>query len=152
MQRYFNIADAILGICSREVVDVVARLMMLLWGIWHNRNYQVWNHRRRDAQQICINANVFLMEWIAAQDVRHRGSDDTDRNSSVCWQIPVVGDVKCNADAAFRRSLNITSYGCCVRNSNGDFVTAMYGWIHQELSVYEGETLGLWQAMTWIQT
>jgi hypothetical protein len=74
-----------------------------------------------DAQQICIGAYVFLMEWIAAQDVHHRGSDDTDRNSSVCWQIPVVGAVKCNADAAFRRSLNLSSYGCCVRNSNGDF-------------------------------
>lgn len=47
MQRYFNIAGAILDICSREVVDVVARLMMLLWGIWHNRNDQVWNHHHR---------------------------------------------------------------------------------------------------------
>jgi len=64
----------------------------------------------------------------------------------------VVGAVKCNVDAAFRRSLNLISYGCCVRNSNDDFVTAMSGWIHLELSVYEGKALGLWMAMTWTQT
>jgi len=85
MHRYFNIADVILDICSREVVDVVARFMMLLWGILHNRNDQVWNHCHRDAQPIYLSANVFLIEWIAAQDVRCRGSDDTDRNSSVGW-------------------------------------------------------------------
>jgi len=59
--------------------------MMLLWGILHNRNDQVWNHCHRDAKQICISANVFLMEWIAAQDVRHRGSDaQTETAALVC--------------------------------------------------------------------
>jgi len=60
--------------------------------------------------------------------VRQSGSGTTRNSSattsdmsSVRWQRPQQGSLKCNADALFSDSLNRTGIGICIRDDEGTF-------------------------------
>ncbi|CAJ2646835.1 unnamed protein product [Trifolium pratense] len=145
-----SVAEVVLDICSREVEAVVNRFMMIVWGLWHNRNEWIWNQKQMNPDQINHWAQAQWSEWNAAQ---RRVTADATEGSAVQrrWVKPNTGKLKCNVDAACHRSIDKTSYGCCLRDSNGDFIQALSGWCNPELSVCEGEALGMWQAMSWVQ-
>ncbi|CAJ2632047.1 unnamed protein product [Trifolium pratense] len=145
VQRMNSAIEVVLDICSREVEAVVNRFMIIVWGLWHNRNEWIWNQKQMNPDQINHWTKARWSEWNAAQ--QRRVTADATEYSSVHrrWVKPITGELKCNVDAAFHHSIDKTSYGCCLRDSNGDFIQALSGWCNPELSVCEGEALGMWQ-------
>jgi len=66
------------------------------------------------------------------------------------WQ-PLLPDMyKCNIDAVFSSSLNRTSIGICIRESDGSFVLAKTMTHPCFLSVDVGEALRLHSALQWL--
>jgi len=84
-----------------------------------------------------------------------QSSSGTTRNSSatmsdmvlVRWQRPQRGRLKCNVDASFSDSLNITGIGICVHDDEGTFVLAKIVSISPMCSIVVGEALGLFHAL-----
>ncbi|XP_024630414.1 uncharacterized protein [Medicago truncatula] len=109
----------------------------------------IWNQKHLVAHDICLNVNWFWQKWYAVQDLRNNGRQQADIDFNMRWQIPEYGRLMCNVDASFHRASDKTGIGCCVRNNAGIFVSALTSWTRPELSPHEGETLGLWQAMSW---
>jgi hypothetical protein len=58
--------------------------------------------------------------------------------------------MKCNVDASFSASQNRFGIGMCIRDEEGQFVLAKTMWFAPMCSVDEGEALGLYHAMRWI--
>lgn len=58
-----TINEVVMDFCTRKSEVVVARFMMLCWGLWQNRDEQVWNQTRMGPEQICAKAQCILDEW-----------------------------------------------------------------------------------------
>jgi hypothetical protein len=72
----------------------------LCGGLWHDWNEWTWNQKERNPNQIT--------QWAA---------DATEGSAAQRrWVKPNTGELKCNVDAAFHRSIDKTSYGCCLRD------------------------------------
>jgi hypothetical protein len=100
-------------------------------------------------QQICGRAEAFLSSWWNAQEMRRQGASSTVQNELVKWIKPSAGRLKCNTYASFSNSLNIVSFGACIRDASGNFVIARTEWMKPILDVDLGEALGLLSAMLW---
>jgi hypothetical protein len=68
-------------------------------------------------------------------------------NSSVQWQHPPTGLLKCNVDASFFSSNGATGWGWCLHDSRGYFQLAGTNVVNSPLSVLEGEALAIIEAM-----
>lgn len=44
LQRFESMEGVLLDVCAHESPEVISRVLMLIWGIWRNRNYCIWNH------------------------------------------------------------------------------------------------------------
>ncbi|GAU20903.1 hypothetical protein TSUD_120950 [Trifolium subterraneum] len=98
----------------------------LLWCIWQNRNNNVWNDTKINAQQ--------------EQQLQ------TDR-AVMQWQQPRFGYVKCNVDASFYDTEGAIGWGWCVRDHRGRFVIAGTNIMHSRLNTLEGEAMAIKEAM-----
>jgi len=58
--------------------------------------------------------------------------------------------MKCNVDASFSTSRNRFGIGMCICDDKGQFVLAKAMWFAPMCSIDEGEALGLYHAMRWI--
>jgi len=55
--------------------------------------------------------------------------------------------LKCNVDAAFHDRNHLTSLVCCVRDSRGQFIRAQTKWQQTNLTILEGETVTILDAI-----
>jgi hypothetical protein len=67
--------------------------------------------------------------------------------SLVQWQQPSEGYLKCNVDANFYNLAGSTGWDWVIRDSSGNFKLAGSNIVHSTLSVLEGETMTLVEAM-----
>lgn len=106
----------------------------------------MWNQRLHPQYMIQA-AHMKLHEW---QAVRDRGTNDNfgSWTREYQWHPPLIGVMKCNIDACFNISTNTTSFGCCIRDSNGHFVSALLRWEVPMMLVYEGVAFALLTAYT----
>jgi ribonuclease HI len=121
--------------------------MMMLWSIWPNRNNTIWNQKSLSANEIYNMAQRELHEWQTAQHHKKRGSVHTATQHVQHVQFDYV----CNVDASFDQARGSTSFGCCLRDMEGNFVAAYTGWCPAYMRIYEGEAYALLEAMNWIR-
>ena len=95
LHRCVTVAEVIMDICSSENPEVVQHFMMLLWGLWNNRNNMIWNQNHLSAHDICLNVNRFWQEWYAIQELHNSGSHHANIESNMRWQTPEYGTLKC---------------------------------------------------------
>jgi hypothetical protein len=57
-----------------ECEAVVTRFMMLLWGLWHNRNDWIWNQHQVTWHKISTAVQMKWLEWLTVQLSRNRNS------------------------------------------------------------------------------
>ncbi|GAU38282.1 hypothetical protein TSUD_157670 [Trifolium subterraneum] len=91
-----NAMDPIFAVYSNESSDIVGRVTMLLWSIWHN------------------------LHKLQSNNVS--GTTEADL---VRWEKPALDWVKCNVDAAFVSGSGRTSVGLCFRDNSGHFMAGM---------------------------
>ncbi|CAJ2644561.1 unnamed protein product [Trifolium pratense] len=140
-------ADRVFALCRNEDYATIGRVAMLLWSIWHNRNDKIWNDNVRTPNQIGRAAFDQWNEWIAVHKLRSNDDHDVPPVSTIRWEKPRIGWLKCNVDAAFFVGAGRTAMGACFRNSSGEFMAGITQWQQLTLSTEEGEAWALLQAM-----
>jgi len=68
----------------------------------------------------------------------------------MCRSRPDPGVLKCNVDAGFHWSINMTSYAAVSVDLMENLLCHCLEWFNPKLSVHEGEAMGLWNAMNWV--
>ncbi|GAU10410.1 hypothetical protein TSUD_419110 [Trifolium subterraneum] len=91
-----NAMDYIFTVCSNESSDIVGRVTMLLWRIWHNLH-------KLQSNNVSGTTEADLVRW---------------EKSALDW-------VKCNVDVAFVSGSGRTSVGLCFRDNSGHFMAGM---------------------------
>ncbi|GAU28978.1 hypothetical protein TSUD_391760 [Trifolium subterraneum] len=139
--------NRIFTVCSNESSDIVGRVAMLLWSIWHNRNDKLWNDNVQMPRQIGRYAFDALNDWYSVHKLQSNNVSGITEADSVRWEKPALDWVKCNVDAAFVSGSGRNSVGLCFRDNSGHFMAGMTQWQQTVISSVEGEAWTLLLAM-----
>ncbi|GAU25843.1 hypothetical protein TSUD_31070 [Trifolium subterraneum] len=120
-----NVMDRIFAVCSNESSDIVGRVAMLLWCIWHNRNDKLWNDNVQMPRQIGRHAFDAWNDWYSVHKLQRNNVSGTTEANLVRWEKPALDWVKCNVDVAFVSGSGRTSVGLCFRDNRGHFMTGL---------------------------
>jgi ribonuclease HI len=146
-----NPRDLIFDLC-RQASDVEkSKTAVLLWFLWQHRNNKVWAETNASAYQVGVQAASSWQQWAEVtnmfqqqqQSAQHSASD----RSSLQWQHPPNGILKCNVDASFYNLAGATGWGWILRDYRGQFKLAGTNILHSPLNVLEGEAMALKEAM-----
>jgi hypothetical protein len=129
-----TLAGFVFDVCQHKVRNVAGRVALLPWHIWAARNDVIWNDTRQSSMTIGRSALAAWQDWNTAQQQRLsrrvQAANSSDQQCNTAWEKPDNQWLKCNVDAAVHRSMSVISFGCCARNSAGQFVKAQTGWQH----------------------
>ncbi|GAU28157.1 hypothetical protein TSUD_313160 [Trifolium subterraneum] len=120
-----NAMDHIFAICSNESSDIVGRVAMLLWCIWHNHNDKLWNDNVQMPRQIGRHAFDAWNDRYSVHKLQSNNVSGTTEADLVRWEKPALNWVKCNVDVAFVSGSGRTSMGLCFRDNSGHFMAGM---------------------------
>ncbi|MCI05315.1 putative ribonuclease H protein, partial [Trifolium medium] len=123
---------------------------MTSWSIWHKRNLQFWEGKKEVPDQVIARAQGVLQAWQQAQDVYSRSPSARTQVQHATWYPPPANYVKCNIDAAIFSPEKKPSMGACVRNNEGQFITAMSAHISTVMTPAEAEAWALQQGIMWM--
>lgn len=68
--RFTLTGGVLMDTCARGTGEVVGRALMVIWGIWQNRNNCVWNQAMSSVSQIVAGALVLLAEWKSVKQIK----------------------------------------------------------------------------------
>lgn len=85
----------------------------LLWRIWRNLHDLIWDGKHSTLDQIVCNGKHFLSDWVQAKTIVDSRFQYDIQNHSTGWSAPPVGLLKCNIDAAFQATSNVTGWLSC---------------------------------------
>jgi hypothetical protein len=161
-----DVKNIIFDLCKAETGSIVGHFAMVLWFIWNHRNNWVWNGVRDTAKEIALRAGHMFGEWCAINSLNHNTAvsenntalrvpdvvmqvshRDSQGNQLLRWQKPRDGWWKCNVDASFSQNPTGVAYGWCMRDAGGNFIAAGSKFCTFIVTVAEGETLALLEAM-----
>lgn len=117
---------------------------MILWSLWKNCNFKLWENTSSPSILIVQRAKDILHEWWCIQ---HHSNRDPNLQLVTSWSKPPPTHLKCNVDCALFQNNFITGYGFCFRNPLGHLVLGVSNFIHQSSLPIEAEALGLFEAI-----
>jgi hypothetical protein len=144
-----SVAENIFVILHRLNKDDQELFSVMVWSLWKRRNNQVWENIIELNQTVCERAKHLLIGWRNAQQVRSLINTPQPPPHPTRWIKPAYGKYKCNIDASFSLVLNKVGIGMCIRDNQGNFVTARTEWREPILDVEIGEAFGLLRALKW---
>ncbi|XP_024164079.1 uncharacterized protein LOC112171071 [Rosa chinensis] len=112
--------DWLLYLVNNVGKETFAKAMMLIWGIWKNRNTQVWEGSKQHPHDVVL----MTMGWL--EDFMKANSSEQQRSArSRGWtKPPPEGWLKCNIDGAFKAQSGQNGAGIVFRDSRGQFRAA----------------------------
>jgi ribonuclease HI len=149
VHRFHTATELIFSICSEEDRATAGCFALILWTVWKNRNDKVWNDVKESGRSIGIKVLQHWQQWCSVQHHLQPSSQQQQHLSS--WQKPPMSWYKCNVDAGFHKERNKVTAGWCVRNHDGNFITAGTLWQEGRYSVIEGEAFALFEALKAMQ-
>ncbi|XP_074363255.1 uncharacterized protein LOC141703719 [Apium graveolens] len=131
----------------------LSKVCMVLWGIWHWRNKKIWNEKVVSPGFAMDSSLKVYLEWVEAR----KGIDRTQHASTIRaksetkWKKPEFGFVKINVDASVFIGAPTFTIGMVVRDHNGEFFSGKTMCLPEVESVFEAETIGIREALTWLK-
>lgn len=101
IQSFGSMGTILMDVCGRETEDFVSRVLMVVWGIWLNRNDWLCNQKKLTAAQIVKLVQSLLVEWKAVQNYAANGM--TVDSSHTVGGSAVSREFQCFVDASFYR-------------------------------------------------
>ncbi|KAK2407645.1 Ribonuclease H superfamily protein [Trifolium repens] len=150
MQQATNFKDFFVKLWSNMDQCQLVSFAMTAWSLWHKRNVQLWEGKIETSDQVLARAQGVLQAWQQAQEVCNRSPSTRAQVQQVTWYPPPVNYVKCNIDAAIFSPEKKTSMGACVRNEDGQFITAMSVHTSAVMTPAEAEAWALQQGIMWM--
>lgn len=139
------------AVCSMEYMEMKTGIVMVMWQIWKERNEKLWNSKPPKPTTVLSRASIARVERIEVQTVS--GTWRSGGRNKVCggWHNLEIGWSRCGVDATFFESQNCTGVGIIWQNFRGDFLEAKTITFPSCTRVAEGETMGLHEALSWIE-
>ncbi|CAN1173790.1 Putative ribonuclease H protein At1g65750 [Linum perenne] len=122
---------------------------IVLWGIWKERNRQVWRSESCTARTAMKLAFDDVANWRAAQlpVVPTARAVPASCNK---WHAPPFGSLKCNSDIGFNAATNEMGMGIVLRDCDGRVVGYKQWHDVGQWTPREGEAAALLSAMYWV--
>ncbi|XP_061999126.1 uncharacterized protein LOC133716429 [Rosa rugosa] len=140
-----NFIDWFLGAINSLTKEQIARCLMLLWGIWKNRNSQLWEHKRQHASE----AVLLTMGWY--EEFKKVNVQPTEiRRQLVKWTRPQGNWVKVNCDGAFQPATRKGGAGVVIRDDNGDFQVGVARLLPLVTSPFHAELMALKEGINFL--
>ncbi|XP_024200039.1 uncharacterized protein LOC112203281 [Rosa chinensis] len=111
--------DWLLYLVKNVGKETFAKVMMLIWGIWKNRNTQVWEGSKQHPHDVVLMTMSWLEDFVKANG---DGKQQSPRSNS--WSKPPEVWLKCNIDGAFKAQSGQSGMGFVFRDSRGQFRAA----------------------------
>ncbi|XP_024172251.1 uncharacterized protein LOC112178325 [Rosa chinensis] len=113
-----------LALCYTLVTPrAFAFLLMLLWGVWKERNQRLWVGKGRTVQQVFCHTTSILHSYVVA---RHSVTPRLGRQVKP-WSITPAGWLKVNIDGAFDQGTRRGGLGIVVRDADSTVVAGACG-------------------------
>ena len=140
-------------LCSESEENLI-KIATVIWGIWWARNKRVWDNVAVSAEIAMVWSSKQIAEWREAQKRKLVMLQRQKQNSvqhAKKWKAPAVGKLKLNVDASVFDGANHFSIGMVVRDHQGHFICGKTMKIAGSVSVLEAETVGILEALQWLE-
>ncbi|XP_062021145.1 uncharacterized protein LOC133737643 [Rosa rugosa] len=101
--------------------ELFAKLSMILWPLWRNRNNCLWNGSKQTAHDISLSSFAWLEDF---QKARQSTTAGNNAQQEKVWEPAAYGALKLNVDAAFLPQHTKGGIGGVIRDAQGKFVAA----------------------------
>lgn len=133
---------------SAKELEVIC---MLAWQIWEHRNSVVWNKLFKPPPVVVNAASSILFQWQRAQTSQESHWKLNEREGVLVWRRPGPGWLVCNVDAAVFERSGRSSFGCVLRNDQGQFVAGYGGFWPGIVEPKVAEALAFKEALSWLK-
>ncbi|KAK6157968.1 hypothetical protein DH2020_005282 [Rehmannia glutinosa] len=155
IDKWMDITDSFADFLHNILLNVdsncAAKICMVMWNIWRQRNSELWDKNHLSATQTVIAAVNYLNEWRKVR-IGDGSSFQVERTTRIRsqWQKPTFPFLKCNVDASLCMNSKSTGVGMVLRNDEGDFLVARTMVFHGQFQIREAEAIGVREALSWI--
>ncbi|XP_024175552.1 uncharacterized protein LOC112181445 [Rosa chinensis] len=135
LHKTMNFKDWMLDRALTLSNETFAKLMMIIWAIWKNRNNFLWKGTQQTAQDILLSSFAWLEEFQKAL------TPAVTRRQQHChfWQPAPTGAFKMNMDASYLSNQTKGGIGGVLRTETGQVVAAFASPIPHLASLKQGE-------------
>lgn len=132
-------------------VEELEKISMVLWGIWNWRNRKVWDNKSVTGAFAMDESFKTLTTWREARKIV-KSTVPVSQRTEECskWRPPEQGGFKINVDASVMPGVNSFSIGMVLRGHDGVFVAGKTSRFSVADSVFEAESIGVREALSWI--
>ncbi|TXG67416.1 hypothetical protein EZV62_008691 [Acer yangbiense] len=116
--------DFVISCSSQLGLKEFESICVLWWRIWHRRNLFIHKKVLMPGSDVVEWANTFTSDFYSANACVD-GQRVLARGSSIRWQVPLIGYVKINTDAALNCKDKVSSFGVVIRDSAGRVLVAL---------------------------
>ncbi|XP_061998920.1 uncharacterized protein LOC133716217 [Rosa rugosa] len=124
--------------------------MMLLWGLWKNRNDKLWNNLSKPGPAIVAHTLAWYEEFTQANKPTVQPASPKLKGRP-SWNPPLPGMLHLNTDGAFVPSLNYSGMGGVIRNENGEFIAGFSSRKSHVVSALHADLLAIKHGLELIQ-
>ncbi|XP_062014381.1 uncharacterized protein LOC133730890 [Rosa rugosa] len=100
--------------------EVFAKLLMMLWALWKNRNNMLWNNTTHPADALVLST----LAWFDDFSRIHGADKPTHPKQKQFWKPAAPGTWKLNVDGSFLPNIDRGGAGGVMRNETGQFHAA----------------------------
>lgn len=130
--------------------DEVGKLITVLWGVWFWRNNKVWNNKLVAASVAMAESCRSIDNWREARKKLQVQKPSRAVNIDSRWTPPEAGALKVNVDVSIREGAESFGIGMVLRDHEGVFMAGKTLCLQAPSSVFEGEAIGVREALSWI--
>ncbi|XP_062021454.1 uncharacterized protein LOC133738034 [Rosa rugosa] len=124
--------------------DIFEKLLMIIWGLWKNRNLKFWEDKVQTAMDIMLACFTWLADF---QRARSSSSVLTHKTIQK-WQPATTS--KLNVDGAFNCQASHGGVGGVLRSTTGEFLAAFKQPVPHINSALHVELSAIWEGLLFI--
>jgi hypothetical protein len=95
MSRFHTVGAVLVDVCPCESAAIVSTVLMMIWGIWQNRNEWIWSQKNLNASQILNFVFLLQAEWKEVRNDIVRSRRSSSGQVAQHWQF------QCSVSASF---------------------------------------------------
>ncbi|KAL6226283.1 hypothetical protein ACLB2K_000246 [Fragaria x ananassa] len=123
--------------------DVFAKVLIIMWSIWKNRNTQLWENKRQRPSE----AALLSLGWLTEFTAINTSSLGTTVGRQKKWEKPRHGWYKCSCDGAFVTDIHRGGSGVVIRDEHGQFRAGAGKVLVQVTSQFHAELIALLEGL-----
>ncbi|KAL6143754.1 hypothetical protein ACLB2K_054449 [Fragaria x ananassa] len=146
--NHVNLQDWLLTLVGTVTKDVFAKVLIIMWSIWKNRNTQLWENKRQRPSE----AALLSLGWLTEFTAINTSSLGTTVGRQKKWEKPRHGWYKCNCDGAFVTDIHRGGSGVVIRDEHGQFRAGAGKVLVQVTSPFHAELITLLEGLKLAET